>query len=160
MFNFFKKNHKIIEISSPLSGNILPLSESPDEAFAQEMMGEGICINPDQDTIYAPLDCTIDIFHTLHAVGCKVDTIELIIHIGMNTVLLNGKGFTALVPLQGQVKVQTPLIKFDKGSLLSQEVDTLITPIVITDKPEKAQLEILKNTGFVQVGEPIMRIIL
>ncbi len=159
MFNFFKKTPKVIDIYSPLDGELLPLSSSPDEAFAQGMMGEGLCISPTKDTLYSPLDCEVNIFHTLHAVGCNNGTIEMIVHIGMNTVQLNGEGFKALVPLQGNVKSQTPLISFDQDILLSK-VETLITPVIVVEKPETATLKIIKESGSVTAGELIMQIIL
>jgi len=156
MFEFLKD--KSIDILSPLSGKILSLSESPDMAFSQGLLGEGICINPSGNILYAPCNCTIDIFHTLHAISCSIQNIEFIIHIGMNTVSLNGEGFTALIDdLQTKVLSNTPLIEFDHTFLLSK-VNTLITPIVIIEKPKQAKIEILKRFGTVQVGEPIIRI--
>ena len=159
MFNFLNKTPKVINIYSPLDGEILPLAASPDAAFAQGMMGEGICINPTQDTLYSPFDCEVNIFHTLHAIGCNDGTIEAIVHIGMNTVQLNGEGFKALAPLQGAVKNQTPLISFDKEALLSK-VSTLITPVIVVEKPENATLQIIKNSGTVKAGELIMQVTL
>lgn len=155
MFNFFKKQS--VEIYAPLDGEIHPLSASPDEAFGQGMMGEGLCINPTGDTIYAPFDCTINIFHTLHAVGCKNSSIEVIVHIGMDTVQLNGEGFKALSPMESKVKNQTPLISFD-ATALNGKVETLMTPIVIVDKPETATIEIIKDSGMVKAGDLIMKI--
>ncbi|MGL4676730.1 MAG: PTS sugar transporter subunit IIA [Brevinema sp.] len=159
MFNLFKKSPKELIIYAPLSGTILPLSASPDEAFAQGMLGEGLCIDPDGDTVYAPFDGTIEIFHTLHAIGCKKTPVEMIIHIGMNTVNLKGEGFKALVPLEGKTTTGTPLLNFDQ-ELLKSKTDSLITPIIIIDKPESAKLELLKTSGAVTVGEPIIKILL
>lgn len=157
MFNFFKKAPKVIEIYSPLAGEILPLSASPDPAFAEGMMGEGICILPSNNTVMAPFDCEVDIFHTLHAAGCRGNNIELIVHVGMNTVSLNGEGFQALTPLQGNVNAKTPLIKFE-SEFLKTKVETLITPIVIVDKPENATVEYVKTSGMVEAGDVIMKI--
>ena len=159
MFNFFKKTPKVIDIYSPSDGELLPLTASPDEAFAQGMMGEGLCINPTNDTLYSPFDCEINIFHTLHAAGCDNGTVEMIVHIGMNTVQLNGEGFKALVPLQGKVTSQTPLISFDQKVLLTK-VETLITPVIIVEKPDTSTLKIIKASGSVKAGELIMQIIL
>lgn len=159
MFNFFKKSSKEILISAPFDGEIFPLSSSPDPAFAEGMMGEGLCIDPSSNIIYAPFECDVDIFHTLHAIGCTNGTIEAIVHVGMNTVSLQGEGFTALAPLQGKVDISTPLVSFDRGALL-KKVDTLISPIVIVEKPTNAVLEIVKLSGTVKSGETIMKIIL
>ncbi|MGL4393793.1 MAG: PTS sugar transporter subunit IIA [Brevinema sp.] len=157
MFNFFKKSPKVIEIYAPVTGELLPLSASPDAAFGQGMMGEGLCINPTEDTVVAPFDATIDIFHTLHAVGCRNNSIEMIVHVGMNTVALNGEGFEALVALQGDVAAKTPLIKFNQTAL-KEKVETLITPVVIVDKPENATIEFVKTSGHVTAGELILKI--
>ncbi|MGL4562377.1 MAG: PTS sugar transporter subunit IIA [Brevinema sp.] len=158
MFNFLKKKPEFLEVYAPLTGELLPLSASPDPAFGEGMMGEGLCINPTEDTVAAPFDCAIDIFHTLHAVGCRNNLVEMIVHIGMNTVSLNGDGFKALVPLQGDVVAKTPLIKFD-SNFLKNKVETLITPIIIVDKPEKATIEYIKTSGHVTAGELIFKII-
>ncbi len=159
MFNLFKKSPKEIEIYAPFDGELAPLSSSPDAAFAEGMMGEGLCMTPSSNTVFAPFECTVDIFHTLHAVGCSNGTIEAIVHVGMDTVSLKGEGFTALAPLQGKVDTKTPLISFDKEVLLSK-VSTLITPIIITDKPDSAKLEIIKTSGSVKQGDLIMKVIL
>ncbi|MGL5956138.1 MAG: PTS sugar transporter subunit IIA [Brevinema sp.] len=159
MFNLFKKSPKEIIIHAPINGTLLPLSASPDEAFAQGMLGEGLCIDPEGDTVYAPFDGNIEIFHTLHAVGCKKTPIEIIIHIGINTVDLKGEGFKALLPLESAVTVGTPLLNFDK-EFLSSKASSLITPIIIVEKPESAKLEFLKTSGSVTAGEPIIKILL
>lgn len=159
MFNFFKKTPKSISILAPMDGTVLPLSASPDEAFAQGMLGDGICIDPSGDTVYSPINGHIEIFHTLHAVGCKVgDDVELIVHVGMNTVDLKGEGFKALAPLEGDVAEKTPLISFDKD-LLIEKVGTVMTPIIVVSKPDNAELKIVKSSGEVKAGEIIMEII-
>ncbi|MGL4367452.1 MAG: PTS sugar transporter subunit IIA [Brevinemataceae bacterium] len=158
MFNIFKKQNKNLQILSPLKGEIFPLSVSPDEAFATGIMGEGVCIEPSEHMLYAPFECDIEIFHTLHAVGCRINDIEAIVHIGMNTVSLEGQGFKALVPLQGHVNAKTPLIEFDRA-FLSSKVQTLITPVIVVEKPDNTQIKILKDSGIVEPGEPILEVI-
>ncbi len=159
MFNFFKKTPKELEIYAPMDGTVLPLSASPDEAFAQGMLGEGVCIEPSGDTVYSPIKGKVETFHTLHAVGCKAENdVELIVHVGMNTVDLKGEGFKALAPLEGDVEVKTPLISFDKDFLIGK-VGTVITPIIVVSKPDTAKLEIVKSSGDVKAGELIMKII-
>ncbi|MGL5721686.1 MAG: PTS sugar transporter subunit IIA [Brevinema sp.] len=156
MLSFFKKK-KVLEICSPCNGEVFPLSETPDVAFAKGMMGEGVCILPQSNTISAPFSCNVDIFHTLHAVGCAVDSIEAIVHIGMNTVELKGQGFNALAPMQGAVEKGTPLIELDLN-FLNTHTETLMSPLVIVEKPESAQVEIIRDSGNITVGEPLIRI--
>lgn len=156
MLGLFKKK-KTLEFCAPCAGEVFPLSETPDIAFAKGMMGEGVCIVPSDSSICAPFDGIIDIFHTKHAVGCAVDSIETIIHIGINTVELKGQGFTALTVMQGEVKKGTPLLKLDID-FLKKNTDTLISPLVIVDKPENAEITILRDSGIVQAGDILMKI--
>lgn len=157
MFNLFKQKPKVIEVYSPLDGEILPLDASPDEAFAQGMLGEGICIEPSGNMVHSPFNGEVEIFHTLHAVGCKTNGVEMIVHVGMNTVNLKGEGFKALAPLEGSVKLQAPLIEFDRDYLRTH-VSTLITPFIVVNKPDNATLEIIKTEGPVKVGDLLMKI--
>lgn len=157
MLGMFKKK-KVLEFCAPCAGEILPLGETPDVAFSKGMMGEGVCIMPSEDTICAPFDCNVDIFHTMHAIGCSVDDIETIIHIGMNTVELKGQGFKALGAMQGSVKKGAPLLQLDR-TFLAQNTETLISPLVVVDKPENAEVQILRDSGTVEMGDPLIRII-
>lgn len=158
MFNLFKKKMSELIICSPLTGELSPLSSSPDEAFSTGLVGQGICIHPSSDTLFCPIDGTVEIFHTLHAAFFKTAEVELVVHIGMNTVSLQGEGFSALTELQIEGSVGLPIIKFDR-KFIESKVDTLITPIVIASQPDTAKLEILKESGKVEPGDPIMKII-
>ncbi|MGL5253859.1 MAG: PTS sugar transporter subunit IIA [Brevinema sp.] len=156
MLSFFKKK-KVLEICAPCDGEVFSLSETPDIAFAKGMMGEGVCILPQSKIISAPFSCNVDIFHTLHAVGCTINDIEVMVHIGMNTVELKGEGFNALTPMQGKVEKNTPLIELDL-EFLNNHAETLISPLVIVEKPENAQVTILRDSGIVSAGEPLIRL--
>lgn len=156
MLSFFKKK-KVLEICSPCDGEVFPLGDTPDVAFAKGMMGEGVCILPQSKVVSAPFSCNVDIFHTMHAVGCSVDSIEAIVHIGMNTVELKGQGFNAVSPMQGKVEKGAPLIELDLD-FLNSHTETLMSPMVIVEKPESAELEILRDSGHIVAGEPLMRL--
>lgn len=157
MFDIFKK--KQLEFLSPIDGEVFPLAETPDIAFAQGMMGDGICILPQNNIICMPFDGTIDIFHTLHAIMLMSQGVEALIHVGMNTVELKGQGFKVLVPLQGEYKAGTPLLELDINFLKSK-TSTLMTPLIIVEKPNKSKLEIIRDSGNVHTGDLLMKVTL
>ncbi|MHC1685427.1 MAG: PTS glucose transporter subunit IIA [Clostridiaceae bacterium] len=131
MFNFFKKSNNLV---SPISGEIVDLSQVPDPVFAEKMTGDGVAINPTGNIIVAPADCIVSlIFGTKHAIGLTTDTgLELLIHFGLETVTLNGEGFEPLVEQGQKVKVGTPLMKVDTDLIASKGLK-LITPFLITN---------------------------
>lgn len=99
MLGLFKKNKNKIEIKSPIIGTGLPLSEVPDEVFASKMMGDGIAFKPSEGNLYAPIEGEIiQVFPTMHAVGIKSSSgLEILLHIGIDTVNLSGEGFESYV---------------------------------------------------------------
>lgn len=118
---------------TPVKGKIIPLSEVNDEAFSTGILGEGFAVIPDEGRVYAPFDGVVEnIFDTKHAIGLKSDEgMELLIHIGLETVALNGEGFTAHVSCGDRVKQGDVLIEFDKDLLESKGLD-ITTPVVFT----------------------------
>ena len=102
-------------VLTPLQGKVLAQADIPDETFAQGILGPGCGIEPTGDTVYAPFDGTVtQIATTLHAVGITSnDGIELLIHVGMDTVDMKGQGFTVLVKENQKVTAGTPLLKVD-----------------------------------------------
>lgn len=108
------------ELKSILDGTVLPLEEVPDEVFSQKIMGDGIAIEPSGSVVYAPADgeITVVMEETGHACGMKLKNgIELLIHVGVDTVSMGGDGFELLVKEGDIVKCGTPLIKFDKEKI-------------------------------------------
>jgi PTS system glucose-specific IIA component len=100
LFGFLKKNKEenFVEIYSPLNGKVISLSDVPDEAFAEKMIGDGCAIEPTEGAIHALADAEIDIFETNHAVSFDLECgLEMIVHFGIDTVKLDGKGFEKLV---------------------------------------------------------------
>lgn len=93
-----------LTFTSPMKGKVLPVTESADEMFASKMLGDGIAVEAADGTVYAPCDGTVSLlFPTKHAVGIKsADGVELLIHVGINTVQLDGEGFEALLPREIQ----------------------------------------------------------
>ena len=97
MFDFLKKNKKL-ELLAPMTGELVKLEDVPDEAFSKKLMGDGIAINPTNDLVVAPCEGQIiQIFDTNHAVGIETkEGVEILIHIGIDTVNLKGEGFTRI----------------------------------------------------------------
>ena len=114
MFKFLKK--EMFKVVSPLSGKCINIKDVPDEVFSTKMMGDGFAIIPDENVVVAPISGTVEsIFPT---VGIKSkEGVEVIVHIGLNTVELNGDGFETLVSQGTKIKAGTPMIRYDLEKL-------------------------------------------
>ena len=148
-----------ITISSPLKGEVVPLTEVKDETFASEMMGKGIAINPTEGKVVSPINGTVQmIFKTKHAIGLKSeDGAEILIHIGMDTVQLDGKHFTAHVKDGDKVKVGDTLVEFDMDAIKKEGYE-LITPVIITNTIDYLEI-VPKEIKSVNAGEDIITIL-
>ncbi|ATV02969.1 TPA: PTS transporter subunit IIABC [Staphylococcus aureus] len=120
-------------VHAPLTGEVTPLSEVPDQVFSEKMMGDGIAIKPSQGEVRAPFNGKVQmIFPTKHAIGLVSDSgLELLIHIGLDTVKLNGEGFTLHVEEGQEVKQGDLLINFDLD-YIRNHAKSDITPIIVT----------------------------
>ncbi|WP_461197965.1 beta-glucoside-specific PTS transporter subunit IIABC [Enterococcus sp. N249-2] len=148
-----------IILSSPLEGKILPLSEVKDQVFSSGALGKGIAIEPVVGALYAPADGTITtLFPTGHAVGLTTtEGAEILMHIGMDTVELEGKGFETFVKQDDQVKRGDLLVKFDLDVIKNAGFST-VTPIVVTNTPN--YLDVLDmNQSDVLQGEDFLAIV-
>ena len=134
-----------IEISSPIKGKVIPLSQVPDGAFSSGEMGKGVGIEPAEGKVYAPFDGTVDmLFDTRHAIGLSSsDGVELLIHIGLDTVELNGQGFTAHVKTGDSIKKGQLLIEFDKDSIARKY--STVTPVLVTNFDQYSRIEGLSD---------------
>ena len=148
-----------ITIASPLNGEIVPLTEVKDETFASEMMGKGIAINPTEGKVVSPINGTVQmIFKTKHAIGLKSeDGAEILIHIGMDTVQLDGKHFTAHVKDGDKVKVGDTLVEFDMDAIKKEGYE-LVTPVIITNTMDYLEI-VPKEIKSVNAGEDIITIL-
>lgn len=145
------------EIASPIKGQVLKLSDIKDEAFASGVLGRGAAILPEEGSVYAPADGEITaLFPTLHALGMKTEEgAELLIHIGLDTVQLNGEGFEAHIRNGDKVKKGQLLITFDK-ELLEGKGYCLETPVLITNSDD--YLEVLETaSGSIRPGEELLK---
>lgn len=132
MFGFFKK--KEVEIISPLQGEVIDISQVEDQVFSQKMLGDGVAIKPTSDLVVAPCDGKImQVFPTNHAIGIQSkDGLEILIHIGLDTVELKGQGFTRMIEEGDKVKAGDPLVKLDLD-FLAEHAKSVVTPVVITN---------------------------
>jgi glucose-specific phosphotransferase system IIA component len=131
MLDFLKRNFRLM---APVSGRVLDLSTVPDEIFADKMVGEGIAIDSTDDIIVAPADGEISlIFKTNHAFGMLLDNdVEVLVHIGLDTITLGGEGFVRLAEEGQKVKAGDPILKVDRKFVASRSC-SLITPVLITN---------------------------
>lgn len=150
MFGFFKnkKNKEVTndaKLVAAVSGKVLPLSEVPDPVFAQKMAGDGVAINPTGDVVVAPADGELSlVFNTKHAFAMTLDNgAELLVHIGVDTVSLEGQGFEQLAEAGTKVKAGTPIIKIDREFIKSKGL-SLMTPVLITN-PDSFELKAIEN---------------
>lgn len=125
---------QILEILNPLKGEIIDIKKVPDEVFSSKALGDGFAINPSGNQVVSPIDGEIAVlFPTKHAVAIKGDNgLEVLVHIGIDTVNLNGEGFIAHVSQGDKVKQGDLLIEFDKNTIESKAKSS-ITPVVITN---------------------------
>lgn len=121
-------------IFAPLSGKVMQLDQVPDPTFSEKMMGDGLAIEPTDGKVVAPIDGEIvQLFPTKHAIGLRGKSgVEVLIHIGLETVSLNGEGFEAHVKQGDRVKVGDPLVTFDID-FIKEKAASHITPIIITN---------------------------
>jgi len=160
LFDFFKKKavvESLFEIYSPLDGTIIPLEEIPDEAFAEKIIGDGVGIIPTGNTIYAPCDADdISIFDTNHAISFESSNgLELIVHFGIDTVKLDGKGFERLVEDGQSVKKGDALVRFDL-EYIKTHAKSEKTPVIISNMDVVEDL--FKSSGKVSVGDVLMKV--
>lgn len=144
------------ELVSPLDGELLPLSEVKDEVFSSGAMGEGVAIEPSQGVLHAPADGRVVMtFPTGHAIGMKTkDGAEILMHIGMDTVNLQGKGFETLVDKGDEVKAGDELVKFDIDEIHSAGY-IVTTSIVVTNSKDYEKVSVVRQ-GEVKVGQEIL----
>lgn len=161
LFDIFKKKEKIIvTIYSPLNGKVIELKDVPDEAFAQKMVGDGCAIEPDKGVICSPINGQLmSIFPTNHAIIFETtDGLEMIVHFGVDTVKLEGKGFQKLRE-PGSIKVGNEIVKYNLDEIKDNVISTK-TPIIINNMEKVEKIEVLSLGKIVKVGEPIMKIVL
>lgn len=153
-----RKLTKSVVISSPITGVASELSEVPDEAFSQKIVGDGVAITPSDGNIYAPEDGeVVFVYDTKHAIGFLSYTgIPLLLHIGIDTVKLNGQGFEVLVE-NGQKVKKGELLMRVALSYIQANASSTISPVILSEMTENQEIRILK-TGKVEAGEELFAV--
>ncbi|MBP2661929.1 MAG: system, glucose subfamily, subunit [Firmicutes bacterium] len=133
MFQLFQRKKEQLILFAPVKGKVVDITNVPDVVFSKKMLGDGLGIEPDENVITAPCDGTIILVaKTLHAVAIEAQGVEILIHIGIDTVMLDGRGFTPHVSMGDIVKQGDALITFDRDYIL-QQGKSVMTPIVLTN---------------------------
>lgn len=154
-----RKTEEGEEIASPLKGTLVPLSEINDTVFSSGAMGPGIAVLPAEGKVYAPADGTISmLFDTLHAIGFVTEKgTEILIHVGMDTVKLDGKYFTAHTESGAEVKEGDLLLEFDMEKIKGEGYE-LSTPVIVTNSDEAGEVRV-SEAGEVNPGDTVIRIV-
>lgn len=169
LFDFFKGNKdkandvqansgSDIIIQSPLNGNKVSLSDISDAAFSSGALGQGLAIQPAEGKLYSPVNGTIvTLFPTGHAVGLKSDEgVEVLVHIGMDTVSLDGDGFTIHAQADQVVKQGDLLVEFDIDKIKEAGLES-VTPVVITNTNDYSEVRDIASET-IEVGQDIIQI--
>lgn len=155
MFGFMKR--KTRDVFSPVDGQIVTLERVDDEVFSQKMVGDGVAVMPVSNQFTAPIDGVVTkIFSTNHAYSIKSDKdLEVMVHIGLETVALNGEGFNRIAKEGDAVKVGDVIIEADLAYIKEHAKD-IITPIIVSDESDVKEIE--KKYAIVKEGDKIMEV--
>ncbi|RRS30207.1 MAG: PTS N-acetylmuramic acid transporter subunit IIBC [Epsilonproteobacteria bacterium (ex Lamellibrachia satsuma)] len=155
MFGFLKR--KVREIKAPVDGQAVALESVDDEVFSQKLVGDGMAMIPVSEIFTAPIDGTITkIFSTNHAYSIKSPKdLEVMVHIGLDTVDLKGEGFERLANEGDEVKVGDVIIRADLNYIREHAKD-IITPVIISEESDVKNIE--KKLGIVKTGDIIMEV--
>ena len=158
MFGFLKKKTAEYLVGSPARGQAVPLSQVSDPTFSEGMLGDGVAVIPSEGKIYAPGDGEVGmVFDTLHAVSLTAECgAEILIHVGLDTVTLKGKGFTAHVQAGDKVKKGDLLLEMDLEEIKAAGFDT-ITPMLICNTDDFESVEGLSGKD-VMPGDDVIKI--
>jgi phosphocarrier protein FPr len=144
----------VLELRAPVTGLCVPLEDVPDPAFAQRLVGDGASIDPLGDRVVAPCDAEVVSVHRAgHAVTLRAHGLELVIHVGVDTVQLQGTGFTPLVRAGTRVRAGTPLLAFD-ADLVGRRARSLLTQLLVTSMERVTRVEVA--TGRVTAGHDLL----
>lgn len=153
-----EKIRETIIIASPMTGTADEIEKAPDEAFAGKMMGDGAVVTPTEPIVMSPVDGVVSfVFDTKHAVGIHTDSgLDIIVHVGIDTVKLNGKGFEVYVKGGDRVKKGDNLIKLDL-KYLNQNAPSMVSPVLCTEMKENQRIRLL-NKGSIHAGEELFAV--
>ncbi|MGO3049499.1 PTS glucose transporter subunit IIA [Staphylococcus casei] len=151
LFGKGKEINKDSSIYAPITGEYVKIEDIPDPVFAQKMMGEGFGVNPTEGEVVSPIDGKVDnVFPTKHAIGLKAENgLELLVHIGLDTVQLDGEGFEILVESGDTVNVGDPILRFDL-EYIKENAKSVISPIIITNSDNTASISVSEVSSVVK----------
>ncbi len=149
----------VLEIHAPLTGETVALQDVPDEVFASGVAGLGMAVRPLEGKVAAPCNAEVSVvFPSRHAIGLTTaEGADLLIHIGLNTVMLDGEGFEVLVKEGDRVHTGQPLLKFDMD-LIQEKGYSLISPVLVSNADEFADIHIVAD-GSVKAGETLYQVV-
>lgn len=155
MFGFLKR--KVREVTSPVDGQVVALESVDDEVFSQKLVGDGVAVIPMSNMFKAPIDGVVSkIFSTNHAYSIKSPKdLEVMVHIGLETVALEGKGFTCIVNEGDEVKAGDVIIEADLAYLREHAKD-IVTPVIIMEESDVKEID--KKLTIVKAGDMIMKV--
>lgn len=159
MFNIFKNKKKQLLIKFPLVGKAIDIAEVPDEVFASKMVGDGVAFEPYEGTAYSPVDGkVVQLFPSKHAVGIRTpEGIEILIHVGIDTVHMNGEGFEYLVKEDQDVKAGDRLMNFNL-ELIKQKAKSILIPMLITNMDAVKNLECIYGDGNLSMDSMVVEV--
>lgn len=154
-FRTRRSSAAVLTLNAPVSGRVIPLSEVNDPTFSDHILGEGFAILPENGVICAPADAVIEsVPHTKHAVSMTTDSgVELLIHVGLDTVELDGKFFTLPHAVGDHVKAGDVLIEFDPDGIRNAGYD-IVTPVIVTNTENYASVTSAGDRA--EAGKPFL----
>lgn len=156
MLGFFKNKSKGKVICSPCNGRVVPITEVPDPTFSEKILGDGVAVIPSEGRFYAPADGEVTaVFDTLHAFTMTTTQgVELLLHIGLDTVVLKGVPFTSHISVGDHVKKGDLLMEADLEQIKAADLN-VITPVLIGNTADYSEIKMLKE-GDVSAGDEIL----
>lgn len=153
-----EKENSVTILNTPVSGNIIELSKVNDPVFSTETMGKGVAVIPDSNTVVSPVDGEITcMFQTKHAIGITTKNgVEILIHIGIDTVRLEGKYFENYIEQGQKVKAGDKLVEFDRENIEKEGLDTIVM-LIITNSPNYSDVRLIASNN-INVNEPLLEV--
>lgn len=161
MFNLFGKKKEEAQpaarrqgVAAPMDGKMIPIGDVPDPVFSQKLVGDGFAIEPSNGIVTAPVSGElVQLFPTKHAFGIKTaEGLEVLVHVGIDTVQLKGEGFASFATVGDQVKQGQIILEVDL-EVLKNAGKSIITPVIITNMTDIKSIEICGDTGFAESGK-------
>ncbi|EGO63937.1 PTS glucose transporter subunit IIA [Acetonema longum] len=156
MFGIFSRK-KAVEFKAPVSGTAMDLTTVPDDVFAQKMVGDGLAFEPSEGVLHAPVDGqVVQVSPTKHAIGLRTkEGLEVLIHIGIDTVDMKGEGFESLVTAGQTVRTGDQLMTFDR-ELIRQKAKSTMIPMIITNMDHVRKISV--TYGPVDLHSAVMNV--